>query len=180
MAERKPPDLDFESWVDRKIREATERGDFDNLPGQGEPLPGAGTGYVEENWWLREYLEREGVRAEGALPPSLALRREVEQLPDTVDEFTTEQEVRAAVSSLNRRIVEWLRVPQGPHVPIVPVDPDEIVEHWSNRRPGPPVRQQQPGSAAPVASTSPPVQPRRSTWWRRVIGGGFGGRGAHQ
>jgi len=178
MAERKPPDLDFESWVDRKIREATERGDFDNLPGQGEPLPGAGTGYLEENWWLRDYLRREGVSAEGALPPSLALRREVEKLPDAVDELTSEQEVREVVSSLNRRIVEWLRVPRGPHVPIAPVDPDGIVEHWLNRRSSPPVRQQLPGSAAPTAATTPlAVQPQRSTWWRRFIGRAFGRRG---
>ena len=29
---------DWEKWVDQQIREAQERGDFDNLPGTGKPL----------------------------------------------------------------------------------------------------------------------------------------------
>lgn len=29
---------DWESWIDQQIREATERGAFDNLPGKGQPL----------------------------------------------------------------------------------------------------------------------------------------------
>ena len=29
----------WESAIDTQIREAQERGDFDNLPGQGRPLP---------------------------------------------------------------------------------------------------------------------------------------------
>lgn len=29
---------DWEHWIDQQIREAQERGDFDNLPGAGKPL----------------------------------------------------------------------------------------------------------------------------------------------
>ena len=62
----------FESPVDRAIREAVERGDFDDLPGKGKPLPGAGTtGPIDENWWIRGYLEREGVSGDALLPPAL-------------------------------------------------------------------------------------------------------------
>jgi hypothetical protein len=32
----------FESLAERRIREAGERGEFDNLPGAGQPLPGLG------------------------------------------------------------------------------------------------------------------------------------------
>jgi hypothetical protein len=38
MTERKPPGMSFESWVDKQIREATERGEFDGLPGAGKPI----------------------------------------------------------------------------------------------------------------------------------------------
>src|SRR4029453_2479726 len=48
----------YESWVDRQIRGAIERGDFDNLPGQGKPIKGL-NGRDEENWWVKAYLERE-------------------------------------------------------------------------------------------------------------------------
>jgi DnaJ homolog subfamily C member 28 len=37
MTERKKPG-DWESWVDQQIREAQERGAFDNLPGRGQCL----------------------------------------------------------------------------------------------------------------------------------------------
>ena len=36
---RRIPFGNFESWIDRQIRQAQERGDFDNLPGKGKPLP---------------------------------------------------------------------------------------------------------------------------------------------
>lgn len=47
----------FESHVDRLIREAAERGDFDDLPGTGKPIPGKGT-KDDELWWVRRWLKR--------------------------------------------------------------------------------------------------------------------------
>ena len=63
----------FESWIDRQIREAQERGEFDNLRGAGEPLKGLG-GRDDENWWIKGLIERENLRP--PLPGSLLLRKE--------------------------------------------------------------------------------------------------------
>ena len=41
--------------MDQQIRMAQERGEFDDLPGMGKPLPGRGT-QDDELWWLRSYL----------------------------------------------------------------------------------------------------------------------------
>lgn len=133
MTERKPPDQTFESWIDKQVREATERGEFDNLRGAGQPIPGVGT-QVDENWWLRGYLRREGVRADGMLPDSLVLRRDVERIQETVAELDTEREVRAAVAELNQRVVRYVRVPTPPHVPVGPVDADTVVRRWRDER----------------------------------------------
>ena len=35
---KKMDGLTWEAWVDRQIREAQERGEFENLPGMGQPL----------------------------------------------------------------------------------------------------------------------------------------------
>ena len=35
---RRVPFTQYESWIDRQIRQAQERGDFDNLRGLGQPL----------------------------------------------------------------------------------------------------------------------------------------------
>ncbi|WP_040793611.1 DnaJ family domain-containing protein [Nocardia paucivorans] len=166
MTERKPPDIGFESWVDRKIREATERGEFENLRGAGKPLPGAGNPYYDEDWWLKEYLRREGVDGEALLPASLLLRRDVERLPETVAELRSEQQVREEVSALNHRIVEWLRMPTGPHIPLSPVDADEIVRQWRRRRGREPRLAPPPPTRPPTPTGEPPM---RYSWWRRLL-----------
>ena len=47
----------FETDVDRIVREAMDAGDFDNLPGEGKPIPGVGSS-DDEYWWVRKWLER--------------------------------------------------------------------------------------------------------------------------
>ncbi len=71
MTQRKPTGLGWESWIDRQIREAEERGEFDDLPGAGEPLPGLDKPF-DELWWVKDKLRREGLTY---MPPSLAVRR---------------------------------------------------------------------------------------------------------
>ena len=51
------PADDFETNVDRIIREAMESGDFDDLPGTGKPIPGAGS-VDDEMWWVRDWIKR--------------------------------------------------------------------------------------------------------------------------
>lgn len=57
---RKPAGMEWESWVDRQIREAQERGEFDDLPGAGKPLPDRGRPY-EEMWWVKRKLRDENL-----------------------------------------------------------------------------------------------------------------------
>src|SRR5689334_7745374 len=71
----------YESRIDRAIREAQERGDFDNLPGTGKPLPDRGELH-DEDWWLKQLIERENLT--GLAPTSLRLRKEVEELDEHV------------------------------------------------------------------------------------------------
>ncbi|NUP27693.1 MAG: DUF1992 domain-containing protein [Nocardia sp.] len=171
MAERKPAGVDFESWVDRKIREATERGEFENLPGAGKPLPGAGNPYHDENAWLRDYLRREGVSGDAMLPPSLLLRRDVERLPETVRDAGSEAEVRSTVTELNRRIVDWLRMPAGPQIPIAPVDADEVVREWRDNvagAPGATTAETVRDSGRPGRDEHTPTAVPR---WRRIFRG---------
>ncbi len=39
MTQRKPEGMPFETWVEHQIRTAAERGDLDDLPLSGRPLP---------------------------------------------------------------------------------------------------------------------------------------------
>ncbi|MGI8768884.1 MAG: DUF1992 domain-containing protein [Propionibacteriaceae bacterium] len=123
----------YETWADRQIREAMERGEFDNLPGAGKPIAGL-TGRQDENWWLKNYLERE--RISMPLPPSLQLRKEIEELPDQLSCVRRESQVREIVEALNVRIASHRLRPDGPPVVIKDVDVDQAVVEWRARRSG--------------------------------------------
>ena len=122
----------YESLIDRQIREAQERGEFDNLPGAGKPLPGYGEEY-DEDWWVKDLIRREQVT--GVLPASLALRKEVEDILLVAATKKTESAVRALVADLNERIVRAQRGHvDGPPVFLPTVDADEIVRQWGEGR----------------------------------------------
>lgn len=126
----------YESAIDRQLREAAERGEFDNLPGSGKPLPDHGREY-EEDWWVRDWLEREGATA-GVIPPTLALRRETEDLAEKVDRLRTEREVRDYLADLNQRIRRaTVGLMDGPPVILRPVEVDQAVAGWRARRVSP-------------------------------------------
>ena len=122
----------FESWIDRQIREAQERGAFDNLPGAGKPIKGL-RNPPEENWWVKGLLERENLRP--VLPTTLSLRKETAQVQERVAQERTEQAVREVVADLNARIRDSYRRPvDGPPVPLHTVDVEAVVTRWRERR----------------------------------------------
>ena len=122
----------YESWIDRQIREAQERGDFDNLPGAGKPIEGLG-GREDENWWIKGLIERENIR--GVLPGSLSLRKETAEIVDTVADCRTEEQVREIVADLNLRILDARRRGvDGPNIFIQTVDAERVVRAWRERR----------------------------------------------
>jgi len=156
MTERKPREITFTSWVDQQVAEAAERGAFDNLPGAGKPIPRRGG----TDAWLQDYLRREGVPAEEMLPTPLRLRKEIERLAETIGDLNSEAEVREVVSGLNRRILEWRRIPTGPPMYLRLVDQEAMVARWRDARRGPSV-------PVPAARPHPDPPPRRRRWWRR-------------
>ncbi|WP_030841668.1 MULTISPECIES: DUF1992 domain-containing protein [unclassified Streptomyces] len=107
MTERKPPGVDFESFVDRQIRQAAARGDFEELPGFGKPLASLDAPY-DELWWIRDKMHREGF---AALPPALALRKEAEDAREAAAAARTEREARALLTEVNDKIRAALRMP---------------------------------------------------------------------
>jgi hypothetical protein len=123
----------YESHIDRQIREAQEQGQFDNLPGAGKPLPDHGELY-DEDWWLRDLARREDLS--GGIPPTLRLRREIEDLDETLKNLRTEASVRRIVADLNTRIERARRgLLEGPATLLPPLDPEAIVEAWRTERP---------------------------------------------
>ncbi|MEV7566285.1 DUF1992 domain-containing protein [Streptomyces tanashiensis] len=132
MTERKPPGVSFESFVDKQIREAAERGDFRSLSGFGKPLPDDSAPY-DELWWIKGKMHREGA---SVLPPSLALRKEAEDAEAAVAAAVSESQVRRILGEINTKIAEALvRPPAGPPLHLRPFDVEAAVERWRQERP---------------------------------------------
>jgi hypothetical protein len=130
MTERKPFGVPYETWVDRLVREAQERGDFDNLP-KGKPLKNLDRPWTIDDW-AREMMKREGV---SVLPPALELRRTVETTLENIMELALEEGVRKAVNELNDLIRRTNRsIAEGPASTVFPLKVEEVVERWRLRR----------------------------------------------
>jgi hypothetical protein len=149
MTERKPLNVSFTSWIDQQIDEAVDRGAFDQLPGAGRPLP-KWDGTSGSEAWLQGYLRREGVSGEDLLPTPLRLRKEIERLTANVGALHNEQQVRELAAELNRQIMQWRKIPEGPPVYLRRVEADALVARWRQTQPA--AAQQADGQAqAPAA-----------------------------
>ncbi|GHE77548.1 DUF1992 domain-containing protein [Streptomyces spiralis] len=130
MTERKPPGVPFESWVEKEIRDAQGRGDFDRLPGAGKPLPDDMT--YDELWWIKRKMAREGL---SVLPPTLALRKEAEDALAAAYAAPSERIVRKIIAEINTKILDMmLKPPPGPPLGLKRYDVEEVVHEWRRRR----------------------------------------------
>jgi hypothetical protein len=131
MAEKKPPNVRWETWIERQIRESMEKGEFDNLPGSGEPIPDLARPY-DELWWLRKKLRREDLSID---PPGLALRKEVEDARARIDAARSEREVRRLVAAINERILYVnAHTTFGPPSGQMPFDVERVMAEWRAAR----------------------------------------------
>ncbi len=129
---RKPKGASWESWVEQQIRVGMERGDFENLPGKGRPLegitPGGADIHRDEDWWLKAKLRRERL---SYLPPTLAVRKELEEAKQAIADASREDVVRRIVGDINQRIRDVnRRGAEGPPSSVVPLDEEAVVERW--------------------------------------------------
>lgn len=117
--------MQFESWIDRQIREAIERGEFDNLPGTGKPLELSD----DPDWWIKAKMKRENLDA--VLPSGIMLRKEVDSIQDTLADVRSERAVREICEDLNERIREYYhRGLSGPLIIVRVIDVDAEITRW--------------------------------------------------
>ena len=123
---RKPLAAPFESWIEQQIRDALEKGLFDDLPGSGKPLPDLDEPY-DPLWWVKRKLRDENL---SLLPDALQIRLDL----DKALEARTETELREALSELNERIARLnSRVTEGPPTTLAPIDIGAVVLRWRSR-----------------------------------------------
>lgn len=153
-------DLLRAAMVEGAIQEAIRRGEFDNLPGAGKPLPGL-DGRDDPDWWIRRKIETEQLGGLG--PAALTLRVEDEQLNDRLDGLFSESRVREELEDFNHRVIEARRqLEGGPPVITQARDVDVEVAAWHERR-----AQRQAAEQTPNESNPQQPSPRRRRFFRR-------------
>jgi len=131
MTKRKPAGAGWESWIDRQVREAEERGEFDDLPGAGKPIPNLDKPF-DELWWVKDKLRREGL---SYMPPSVALRKEANDALVAASRADSEADVRRIISAINEKIRDANRnTIAGPPLMLVPYDIEQVVREWREQQ----------------------------------------------
>ncbi len=127
MGARKPPGLGWESWIDRQVREATERGEFDDLAGAGQPLANLDRPF-DELWWVKSKLSSEGLTY---MSPSVALRKEAHDAREMALAAGSEAEARQILAAINEKIRAANRTGiAGPPLMLVPYDIERVISEW--------------------------------------------------
>jgi len=89
---------DWETLIERQIREAMAQGQFDNLPHQGEPLPNDENPYAGDTALAFHVLKNSGVA-----PPWIEADKEVRELLERLDTILAHAAAGPAPTSLARR-----------------------------------------------------------------------------
>ena len=87
----------FAKLAEQRIREAAERGELDNLPGQGQPLQIEDDSHLDPDLRMAYHV----LKNAGYTPPEMDLRNEICQVEDLLATATDEQQRYKALKRLN-------------------------------------------------------------------------------
>jgi len=88
--------------VEQRIREAMDRGEFENLPGKGKPIPLEDDSHVPEDLRLAYKL----LKNADCLPPELLEKKEILQMEDMLTTIPDEKERYKLIKKINFKIMK--------------------------------------------------------------------------
>ena len=92
----------FQKIVEKRIKEAQERGDFDDLPGHGEPINIEDDSHIPEDMRLAYKI----LKNADCIPPELQLRKEIRRMEDMLDGIPDEKEKYRQIKRINYKIMQ--------------------------------------------------------------------------
>jgi hypothetical protein len=94
--------LGYQKIAERKIKEAEERGEFDNLPGKGKPMEKDDYDSVPGDLRIAYKI----LKNSNCLPPELELRKEIRNLEDMLENIPDEKEKYRQIKRINLKIMQ--------------------------------------------------------------------------
>lgn len=92
----------YQKIIEKRIKEAQEKGEFDDLPGKGGPLALEDDSRIPED--LR--LSYKVLKNANCLPPEVELRKEIRHLTDMLEGIPDEKEKYQQIKKINLLITK--------------------------------------------------------------------------
>lgn len=99
----------FQKIVEKRIKDAQERGDFEDLPGHGEPINIEDNSHIPEDMRLTYKI----LKNADCLPPELQLRKEIRQMEDLLEGIPDEKEKYRQIKKINYKIMQLNMMGRG-------------------------------------------------------------------
>ncbi len=99
----------FQKIAEKRIKEAQERGDFNDLPGHGEPINIEDDSHIPEDMRLAHKI----LKNADCLPPELQLRKDIRQMEDMLDNIPDEKEKYRQIKKINFKIMQLNMMGKG-------------------------------------------------------------------
>ncbi len=93
----------FRYIAERRIQEAIENGEFDDLPNRGKPLE------LDDDSWLPEDIRvaYRILKNAGCIPPEVELKKEISSLRELIETIDDNQERLRKIRQLNFKIMKF-------------------------------------------------------------------------
>lgn len=92
----------FQKIIEKRIKEALNNGEFDDLPGRGEPLAIEDDGHVPEDLRLAYKI----LKNADCLPAELQLKKDIRQMEDMLEDIPDEKEKYRQIKRINYKIMQ--------------------------------------------------------------------------
>ena len=92
----------FQKIIEKRIKEAQKKGDFDDLPGSGEPIPIEDDSHIPEDLRLAYKI----LKNANCVPPEIQLRKDIRKMEDMLDNMSDEKEKYRHIKKINFKIMQ--------------------------------------------------------------------------
>ncbi len=92
----------FQKIIEQRIKEAQMKGEFDDLPGSGEPVEIEDDSHVPEDLQLAYKI----LKNANCIPPELQLKKEIRQMEDMLENLSDEREKYRLIKKINYTILQ--------------------------------------------------------------------------
>ncbi len=92
----------FQKIIENKIKAAQKKGEFDELPGRGDPIKLEDDSHIPEDLRLAYKI----LKNANCLPPELQLKKEIRQMEDMLENIPDEREKYRQIKRINYQIMK--------------------------------------------------------------------------